>query len=163
MNHKGFTLIEVLVVLTITSCIGGGAAAAVYQVININALSGNHVIAVKQVENAVYWIGRDVQMAQVLQPGGVSGFPLSLSWVEWDNTGHQVAYVLEDGQIRRSHSVNGGEPTWLVVADHINASSEKTNCQYAEGVFTFKVTSFVSGFRSATESRVVQVIPRPAP
>jgi len=162
-NQKGLTLIEILVAIAVSSFIGVGIMAAISQMFTVNALSTNHVNAVKQVEKAVYWLSRDAQMAQIVQPAGGSGFPLNLSWVEWDNAGHQVTYTLENDKLRRSHSVNGGEPSWITVAEHMNTNPEKLNCQFASGVFTFKVTTSISGFRSASETRTAQVIPRAAP
>ena len=135
---------------------------AAYQVMNVYALSTNLVMAVKQVENAAYGITRDVRMAQTIQPSGDSGFPLSLSWVEWDNTTHQVSYAINNGELRRSHSINGAQPIQTVIAEHISSDTDKTSCQYANGVLTFKVTASVSGFRPASETRMAQVIPRSA-
>ncbi len=162
-NQRGFTLIELLLANAITAFIGVGIAAAVFQIINVSALSNNHVITVKQVESAIHWINRDAQMAQTVQPSVGSGFPLNLSWVEWDDTSHQVSYVLQNGKLIRNHSVNGGEAQETTVAQYINADPVNTNCQFAGGVLTFKVTASVGGFRSASETRISQVIPRSAP
>jgi prepilin-type N-terminal cleavage/methylation domain-containing protein len=161
-SQQGFTLIEVLVAVAITGFIGVGVATAVFQVINVNELSTNHVIAVKQVENAAYWINRDARMAQIIQPGGGAGFPLNMSWVEWDNTIRNVSYAIINGQLQRSISTNGAPPTQTMVAQNIDNNPDNTNCQYANGVFTFKVTASVSGFRSASETRMAEVIPRSA-
>jgi len=101
-------------------------------------------------------------MAQDVQPGEDSGFPLNLTWVEWDDTVHQVIYTLEDGELERNHSVNDGEPTETVVARHIDPDSAMTNCQYVGGVLTFKITATVdSGSQVASDTRVCEVIPRP--
>ncbi len=162
-NQRGFTLIEVLAATAITGLIGVGIVAAIFQVLNVNALSTNHVTVLKQVESALHWLSRDAQMAQTVQPSGESGFPLSLSWVEWDNTKHQVSYTLENSKLYRSHSVNGGEPSRAMVAEHINTGSDVTNCQFANRVLTLKVTASVGGFRPARETGMAQVIPRPAP
>lgn len=162
-NQGGFTLIEVIVAIVITSIVGVGVTMAISQVFNVNALSNNRITAVKQLENAIYWLNRDAQMAQIVQPNGDAGFPLNLSWVEWDNTTHQVSYTLEDSELHRNHSINGSEPIQNVVATHINSDVDMTNCQFVDGVFTFKVTASVSGFRSINETHIAQVIPRPAP
>ncbi len=161
-NQKGFTLIEILVAMAITGFIGVGLTMAASQVMSVNALSVNHVIVVKQVENAAYWINRDARMAQIIQPNGVSGFPLNLSWVEWDNTTHQVAYVISNGELQRSSSINGTQPIQIAVAQYIDSNADNTSCQYSNGVFNFKVTASVSGFRPANQTRMAQVIPRSA-
>lgn len=161
-NQWGFTLMEVTVAIAITSMIGVGVTMAISQVFNVNALSNNRITAVKQLENAIYWINHDAQMAQIVQPNGGSGFPLNLSWIEWDNTMHQVSYTLEDNELHRSHSINGSEPIQNVVATHINSDEDMTNCQFVNGVLTFKITASVSGFRSINETHVAQVVPRSA-
>ncbi len=161
-NQRGFTLIEVLAAVAITGLIGAGSAMAANQVMNVNALSTNHVLAVKQVENAVYWIGRDVRMAQIVQPGGGSGFPLTISWTEWNNTTHQVTYVINNGDLQRSNSINGTPQLQMVVARYINGNADSTSCQYNNGELALKLTSLVSGFRASTETRLTKVMPRSA-
>ena len=158
-RQGGFTLIEILVALAITGFIGASITTAIVQVMKVNALGNNHVIAVKQVENAVYWINRDVRMSQTIQPGGGSGFPLNLTWVEWGGTTHQVAYTLQNGELIRSSSVNATPPVVMIVARYISSNADNTNCQYSNGVFNFKVTASVSGFRPASKTRLAQVIP----
>jgi type II secretory pathway pseudopilin PulG len=162
-SQRGFFTLEVLVATAITGIIGAGIGMASFQIINVNARSTKHVIAVKQVESAMHWISRDTQMSQTVQPAAGSGFPLDLSWVEWDNTGHRVTYTLENGELHRQHYVNQVLAGESVVATSINGNGEMTNCQYDGGMFTFKITASVGGFRSASETRTAKVIPRPAP
>ncbi len=161
-SESGFTLIEILVAVAISGLIGAGLTMTAVQVMNVNSLANNHVVVVKQVENAAYWLNRDVRMAQIIQPGGGSGFPLNLSWVEWDNTTHQVSYALVNSALQRSSSTNGTQPTQMVVGQYIDCNADYTNCQYANGVFTFKVTVSLDGFRGASETRMAQVMPRSA-
>jgi len=161
-NQRGFTLIELLVAISIAGIICGATTTAIFQMVTTNASSSAHMTAVKQVENAIHWVRHDVQMAQIVEPGGDAGFPLNLTWVEWNNTMNEVTYNLENGQLERYHYVNGGEPSMMVVAQHIDPDSEMTNCQFAGCMFTLKITATVGDFRSASESRVVEVVPRTA-
>lgn len=90
--QRGFTLYEMLVSLAILGVIIPVIGMSIFQVLSINTLTGNHLTAVKQVENALYRINRDAHMAQTVQTGGGSGFPLNLIWVEWDNTSNNGNY-----------------------------------------------------------------------
>jgi len=161
-NQRGFTLIEMIIALVIISLIGGATTTAIFQMLNISNVSTNHMTAVKQVQNAVNWISRDAQMSQIVVPNGDSGFPLNLTWVEWDNTVHQVTYTVEDSKLQRNYYVNGGEPSEALVARFIDPDLAMTNCQYVGGVLTFKITATVdSGSQVASDTRVCEVIPRP--
>ena len=161
-NQAGFTLIELAVVIAITGLIGVGITTATFQVISQSAQNTDYTAASRHTLNAVYWISRDAQMSQTVEPNGASGFPLTLSWVEWDNSTHQVTYTLEDGKLQRSYSADGGEPEETAVAQHINPGTEMTNCEFAGGVLTLKVTATVGEGSTATSvTKVRQIAPRP--
>jgi len=163
-DQRGFTIIELLVALAITCLITGGVTMAIFQVFAGNARTSNHMTAVRQVQNAGYWIGRDAQMAQTVDTGVFSGCPLTLGWTEYgvDGDVHQVVYALVDSQLRRSHSVNSGEPVETLVAQYIDSTG--TDCQFAGGKVTLTVMATVGGFPEETsETRVYEVIPRPDP
>jgi len=153
-NQRGFTLIELLVALAIIGVITSAISMVIYQVSTIPIQNRAHMTAVKQVENAIHWLSRDVQQAQTIPP---TGFPLTLTWVNWDNTVHQVTYTLAGGELTRTDVTGGGEP--IVVARHIDPATE---CDFTGGVFTFTITATVSGFRPSTETRVGEILPRTA-
>ncbi len=153
-------LVEMLVALAITGVIAGTISMSIFQVLSVNAQSVARIIAVKQVENAIHRISRDAQMAQIVQAGVGSGFPLNLIWVKWDNTENQVTYTVQDGELERAYSVNGGEPTRTVLAQHINTESGATNCQFVNGVLTFRITVSLGGFKPVSEIRTCKIVPR---
>jgi prepilin-type N-terminal cleavage/methylation domain-containing protein len=159
-NQGGFTLVEILVALAILGVILPVAGMSIFQVLSINTLTGNHLTVVKQVENAVYRINRDAQMAQTVQTSNGSSFPLKLIWVQWDSTSNNVTYTLQNGVLSRVCSINGSQPTSAVVAQNINPDSAMTNLDFASGVLTFKITASIGGFRPASETRVGKVIPK---
>ena len=159
-NKCGFTFIEVMVAMVITGLIGGGVATVTYQVLSANAGNDAHMKAVTQVENAVHYITRDVQMAQVVNTTNPSGFPLTLNWLEWDNTTRSVTYAIQDGQLERTMSVNGGSPDTAIIAANINPDTALTNCSYAGRVLNFKLTVSVGGMQPKDETRAFQIVPR---
>jgi len=162
-NQRGLTLIEVLIVIAITGIIIGGITTAIFQVFDVSARSTAHMTAVKEVENAVHWVIRDAQVAQSVNATAPSGFPLTLTWVEWNNTSNNVTYSVQNGQLQRSYSVNGGQPSTTVVIPHLNPDSQMTNCQFSSGVLAFKITAATDGSSPASETRSFKVVPRSAP
>ena len=98
-NQKGFTFIEMIVAIAISSAIGGGILLSIYQTISYQAMDRARMNCVKQLENATHYVVQDAQMAQkVTLAGDDDNFPLVLSWTEWDVTSleyeHVVTYTL---------------------------------------------------------------------
>jgi prepilin-type N-terminal cleavage/methylation domain-containing protein len=156
-HQGGFTLIELLVVVCIVGALSTPLGIAVGNMITVPKQNTDRMTVVKQVENAIHWITRDVQMAQSIQPGGAVGFPLVLTWTDWDNTVNQVTYSLENEELKRS--LNSGSP--MVVAQYINPDAQKTKCDWMPGtVFNLTITADIAGSKPATESRVIQIVPR---
>jgi len=63
-NQRGVTLMGIIVAVAITGIIAGAATTTIFQVFSGNTRTSNHMTAVKQVQNAGYWISHDAQMAQ---------------------------------------------------------------------------------------------------
>ena len=112
-GSKGTTLVEILVVVAIVGAIMGAMSMTVNTLlINYNT-NRTETILVRQVENAGYWISRDIQEAVPntidLNPGG-SGF-ISLECYNWNPNANgglgawednqQIDYTVEEGVMRR--------------------------------------------------------------
>jgi prepilin-type N-terminal cleavage/methylation domain-containing protein len=164
-NQIGFTLIEVVIGIAISSLLGGGIVTAVYQMGWVNDMSNARVSAVKQVENALYYINRDVQMAQQIQTN-LQGYWLKLSWsTPEDNALNEVTYSVQNGVITRRQSINGSQTSQKEVASHI-VHAAVTAPNYSaippEKVWTIQVVATTySGHQQVSETRQIEIIPRP--
>lgn len=130
-KQMGFTLLELLIVLAISGLVTGATTMTFFQVFDGNARTSNHMEAVRQVQNAGYWVSRDAQMAQIVDTGNDPGTPelelVTLTWTEWDNTAHQVVYTLQGAELWR----DDGQP--MRVAEYIDSDPNNTNCGIAAG------------------------------
>ncbi len=161
-EQRGFTMIEMIIVVAITGFIGFGAASATAQVMTQAPRNSDFNAASSQAANAIHWISRDAQMAQTIVTEGDSGFPLTLSWVEWDNSVCESVYTLNDNEFYRSYSVNGGEPTVNFIAEYISEDSELTNCNHSDGILTIRITAVIGqGAHAVQVSRLRDIAPRP--
>jgi len=88
LNERGFTLIELSVVVAIVALIASGATMGIFQVIKVSESSNNRMIAVRQAQNAGYWITHDAQMAQGISADDDTGTAeteiLTFTWVGWE-------------------------------------------------------------------------------
>jgi len=75
-TQKGFTLIEFIVVVALAGILGAGITTFAVQTIKETQRSSDSMQAIQQVENAGYWVSRDVQMAETVTPGQTPGFRL---------------------------------------------------------------------------------------
>lgn len=163
-NQQGFMLIEVLGALVIASLISLVVTMANAQVLNQTSDNNNYTTASRQTQNAIYWIARDVQMAQTIN--GTDGFPqtenLVLSWKTWDNSTYTANYTLVNGELQRTYVINAGSPTITVVAEYINSNEGMTYCTSDNGVVTLRITSSVGeGTKTVDVTKTHQITSRP--
>ena len=138
-SQRGFSLVEIALAIAVAGVITGGITMTIFQVFDANARTSNHMTAVRQVQNAGYWVSHDAQMAQDIVTGddpatpGVTEF-LTLTWTDWDGTVNEVTYTIVDSELKRSHSVNGDTET-SIIAEYIDP--DNTNCKFARvGTFS---------------------------
>ena len=161
-GQQGFTLFELIVVVALVGLIGLGASAATVQVVNQGAKNTNYVAASRETNNVMYWISRDTQMAQIVQPTGQSGFPLTLSWTNWDNTSYVATYSIIGDQLKRSYSINGAASVVTQIGQYIDTATGNTTCQFSNKVLTLKVTATIGmGAHAISVTQNAEIGPRP--
>jgi len=171
-GEKGFTIIEMVVSIAIIAIIGLAANMTIFQVVNGTGRSNSHMTAVRQVQYAGYWIGRDAQMSENVTTDNLSGTDfLVLAWTEWDasddTTTHSVTYYFEGlsdgiGKLKRSHWSSAGGNNETLVAKYVSYDPgdpvNTSNVSYQNPVLTVKLTAL---FGDAGETREYRIGCRP--
>ena len=172
-SEKGFTIIEMIVAIAIMALIGLAATMTTFQSIKVTERNNDHLTAVRQVQNAGYWIGRDAQMSENITTDNLSGTDfLVLAWTEWDDSGnvtasHSVTYFfvgLSDGigKLKRNHWSSAGANNDTLVAQYISYDPDDpastSNVSYQKPVLNVKLAAL---YGDAGETREYSISCRP--
>jgi len=140
-GEKGLTLLELIIAIAITSLITGGVATIVYQIYTVSARSSNHMVAVRQVQEAGYWLSTYAYTSQNTTITGVSGFPLVLKWIDFNENAYQkIEFILNSSGLSGNYYVSNDNINYVLnstktdkirVFASINVT--KTTCQVSGG------------------------------
>jgi len=160
-DERGFSIIELLVVIVLTGLVTTAVTTTFFQVFNINTRTANHMSALSQVQEAGKLVSEDILGAQEIDDNPAGGEFLI---IVWNSTAvHEVTYTIEDGKLWRSESIDGGGPTVTRVAEYISSDPTETYCDWSGYVLIFKVTATVGEgtWGEQTETRLYRIQPRP--
>ncbi len=168
-GEKGYTLIELLIAITIMAMASAAAGAGIFQIISNTERNSNHMAAVLALQNADQRISQDAQTAQSVTADNLTPPDfLVLSWID-GNSGdeYQITYTLENmpgsalKELRRNQSVNSSANATALVAQYIDSNPAKTSCNLTGGILSLTITTIVgNGASIASETRTYQIVPR---
>ncbi len=132
MRQKGFTLLEIMVVMAISGILMVGIVVSIFQVVSATGRSNSHGVALTDVSQAALYLKKDFQMAQRTDMGFVedpvvvvlSSENVTLGWTDFttpeseeEQMNHYVTYSLSDnGVLERAY--DGILPT-MIIGRHI--------------------------------------------
>ena len=135
-GEKGFTLVELLISVAVTALIAVAAGSAIFQIFQSNDRNSDHMTAVRQVQNAGYWISRDAQRAQIVYAGNLTPYFL----------------------VVRSYLSPTGVSENITVASHIyydpSDADNTSRAIYESPVLTVRLTALSENARETREYRV---------
>jgi prepilin-type N-terminal cleavage/methylation domain-containing protein len=167
-NQKGFTLVELLVVMVIASLIVGVISSIAVKLIVVSGENSDSATAFQQVQNAGLWVKRDTVMAQNVtldDPQTAVNEFITLYWTSWNGNSTRVAYTLENatGELRELKryyfTLNGTD--WCLQWSTFVAESvvlANTSSNWDGKILTMQIAARV-GNEYAT--RTYQAMPRP--
>ena len=120
-GQRGMTLLELLVAAAVGAVLTTGAAAAIYQSGKLARWGGDELRAWHDIRSGVYWMGRDIPMAETtdLVDGAGPVSSLSLTWTEHSEAGdipHTSSYYLVGSELKRDY-----DGSVITVARHIQS------------------------------------------
>ncbi|MFC1942241.1 type II secretion system protein J [Chloroflexota bacterium] len=165
-NEGGYSLIGIVISLAIMTIITTGIMMTIDQIYNVSSGSTNHIIAIREVQNAGHWLTLDGQKAVTMEPAqDPDGFPLTISWDDPADNQHEVVYTLSpDNKLQRQHytnrTINPDPDTTTLIALYIDLSN--TSCHVSDGnELVANITASVNIDRvSYTETRTYRILPR---
>ena len=134
-NEKGFMIIEMLIALVLISAVVGATVMTTTASITNYQQSTDQNIVLQQVQNAGYWISRDVQMASEVNPDAYDGFPLILYIPvdTYETNDLRVYYLFQGSKLKREvYDSTNNLVSRNLIADYIdmtNTSFISLGCQ----------------------------------
>ena len=129
-SSGGFTLVELLVSISILTVVVGIFGAGMFQVLSIQRFWTDDVKAVREVRHAGSWFAGDALNAtDVLDAGGVTRLTcapnpsvqqITMTWTDASGTPHNVVYSVTGDELQRDFDSNG---TPLIMASRVVANS----------------------------------------
>ena len=167
LSQKGFTLLEMLVAVSIMAVAAVAAGAGIFQTFQNNGRNNDRNTAITQLENASYWISHDILMSQAVDTSGPEFF--SSNWTEYETSDiYEVTYTFADmdegdyKKLLRTQWINGTDNTTRLVAESIDSAPSKTTCNFTDGTFNLMITVTAGeGGLTQSETRTYEIIPRP--
>jgi prepilin-type N-terminal cleavage/methylation domain-containing protein len=166
-DQRGFSLLELVIVIALTGLITAAITTTVFQVFNMNTRTANRMTAVSQVQHAGKIVSEDILEANTVDAEDDPYTPelelLTLTREDFaTNATHEVIYTLDEGALWRSESVEGEEGEIVTrVAEYIDPDQttfDPPGVLPPGGVLTFTVTATVG---DESETRTYEVQPRP--
>jgi prepilin-type N-terminal cleavage/methylation domain-containing protein len=162
-GDRGFTLIELLVGLTILALVVGTASMAIITIMRLSPRNTDWAVALRQVQNAGYWISRDVMMSNEITVGTANPTFLTLMLPQVATDEKTVSYELEDmtGGLKRLMRSDDGKQ--IMISEYISVAGEDTTADYNSDNRTLKlIITAISGDITVTrEYDSSQRVPAP--
>ena len=169
---RGLTLVELLIAMGIGAAVLAGALAVLNQLMLLVPKAENSMLAIRQVQNAGYWIDRDATSAQSITPTPAlftisTATPLIITYVGWDATKTTITYTVDTNHYLQRQVAVTDERTGNPISSsqmRVSDSISSITAQYSQPdagnprkILTVTITAQVG---NSSETRVYKISPR---
>lgn len=172
-SQKGFTLVEMLIVIAVGGLLLSGIVPATFQTIRVTTSSNTKITALEDIKNIPYRLGKDVRMAattNLVEESPTVYDSLVLDWTSWyDETGelvptyHQCLYTfLSEGKVQREYK-KGDEPGALTTISTTTTGKYISDIEFSrQGHIIFvTITSSPEGKAETEEQKTYHIYLQP--
>jgi len=168
-GQSGFTLLELVVGIGIAVVVVGATSAAIMTIMKLTPWNNNMAIALRQVQNAGYWISRDVQMSENITVGNSNPEFLTLTVPEGNHDTGQVVdktvvYEFQDMTGGLSRLIRDDAGAQIMIAEYISTNgTSATYCAHCTDNCTlnFTITAISGNINITRDYKALQRVPAP--
>lgn len=157
-NQRGLTLVELLIAIVLVGIVTAGITMTIGHMFTWTTRTNNHMIAVRQVQSAGYWVSRDFQQSQ--KTHSISEFDFALEWTSGNIT-TKVTYELIGTDLRRTSRVNEDIQATGVIARFIDPGGTTVESSGDLLIFNVMATVGTGPVYQQSEERLYEVQRRP--
>ena len=169
-GQKGFTLIELLVGLSIAALVVGAASMTIITMLRLSPQTNDWAIALRQVQNAGFWISRDVLMSDNITTGDRNPTFLTMTQPQTQPPKKMIVYQFQDmsGGLKRLTRTDTDNNTTIMIAEYICTDSDNTTAAYSPNctdncTLTFTITAISGNVQVTRLYQAAQRVPAPSP
>lgn len=162
-GQKGFTLVQVVIVLAIGALLLGGLVGVLWQFQIIPDRASAQLVVVPELRRSANWIKFDANKAQSFAAGTAPEYG-TFRWLDYSTfpaTSYEVKYYLDGNTLYRQVSIDDVPSPPMTLARHIASQSDVTFA-VSDGALTATITATIDTvLGNLTQSTTVEVEMRP--
>ena len=161
-GEKGFTLLELLVTIAIAVIVVGAASMTIITIMRLTPRTNNWAIALRQVQNAGYWISRDVQMSEDITVGTGSTF-LTLIVPQISPPPKTIVYQFADMSDNLKRLMRDDAGQQIMIAEYISSPDTTAIYNSDNRTLIFTITATSGNVPVTRDYEAMQRVPAASP
>ena len=152
MCEKGYSLVEIIIAVSISALLALGAGMTTAQILRSSRQNSDWNVALRQAQSVGYWVTQDALTVNTIDVGDDPGTAelefISLFWKDWENGyTYDTRYLWVDS----SNSLSKLERN-QVICDNVGAELSNTTVLIADNIYSASLTPQTGSWRLTVET-----------